>query len=91
MESCSRGSKKPGQMPDQKPGVFEQKVARLEAIVRELESGNVELDKAVALFKEGKTLSLECESLLKGAQAEIDKAMEQTAGPASADEDQIPF
>lgn len=77
-------------MADQKPGAFEQKVARLEAIVKELEQGNVELDRAVDLFKEGKTLAAQCDELLKGAQAQIDRAMEQPA-PAVTDEGDIPF
>jgi len=76
-------------MPDQTTGAFEQKIARLEAIVKELESGNVELDRAVALFKEGKALSADCELLLKGAQEQIDRAMSQTVQPA--DEGEIPF
>ena len=76
-------------MPEQTPGAFEQKVARLEAIVKELESGNVELYRAVALFKEGKALSAECEQLLKGAQEQIDRAMGQGSQPQ--DETEIPF
>jgi exodeoxyribonuclease VII small subunit len=78
-------------MADQKPGAFEEKVSRLEAIVKELEGGGVELDRAVALFKEGKTLATECEKLLKGAQQQIDRAMEaaKTEEPGSSDE--IPF
>jgi exodeoxyribonuclease VII small subunit len=92
MESCTHESKEANLMPDQQPATFEQKIARLEAIVRELENGNIELDKAVALFKEGKALSAECETLLKGAQSQIDKAMEQTgAAPAQSDTDEIPF
>ena len=55
------------------PQTFEQKLARIEAIVKELETG-VELQRATELFKEGKTLSRECEALLKSAQEEIDKA-----------------
>jgi exodeoxyribonuclease VII small subunit len=77
-------------MADQAPGAFEQKIARLEAIVKELENGNVELDRAVQLFKEGKGLATECETLLKGAQEQIDRAMEQTPAAAQAD-DEIPF
>ena len=76
-------------MADRTPGEFEQKIARLEAIVKELESGNVELDRAVALFKEGKTISAECETLLKGAQEQIDRAMGQGSQPQ--DETEIPF
>jgi exodeoxyribonuclease VII small subunit len=80
-------------MADQSPGAFEQKIARLEAIVKELENGNVELDRAVQLFKEGKTLSAECETLLKGAQEQIDRAMEHAGSAPSAadDEEDIPF
>ncbi len=79
-------------MADQKPGPFEEKVARLEAIAKELEGGNVELDRAIALFKEGKSLATECEKLLKGAQQQIDRAMEsamQTEETSSVEE--IPF
>lgn len=77
-------------MADQAPGAFEQKISRLEAIVKELENGSVELDRAVQLFKEGKALAGECETLLKGAQEQIDRAMEKTAAPATSD-DEIPF
>ncbi len=81
-------------MADHKPGAFEQKVARLEAIVKELENGNVELDRAVALFKEGKTIASECEQLLKGAQAQIDRTIEQTPSSGQADDamsEDVPF
>lgn len=78
-------------MADQKPGAFEQKVAELESIVKQLEQGNVELDRAVELFKRGKTLAAECEELLKGAQAQIDRAMEQTPAPRPTDDDEIQF
>lgn len=79
-------------MADQTPGAFEQKIARLEAIVKELENGNVELDRAVELFKEGKALSGECEKHLKAAQEQIDRVMEQPGDAASSsDSDEIPF
>ena len=77
-------------MAEQKSGAFEQKVAELEGIVKELESGNVELDRAVELFKKGKALADECEKLLKTAQTQIDRAMEQA--PAQPDDStEIPF
>lgn len=76
-------------MADQTPGAFELKIARLEAIVKELENGSVELDRAVALFKEGKAIAAECEQLLKGAQEQIDRAMGQSA--QQGDESEIPF
>jgi len=65
---------------------FEAKLERIDAIVRELENENTQLDRAIALFKEGKVLARECETLLKSAQAQIDEAMTD-AKP----DDQIPF
>ncbi len=56
-------------------GTFEEKLERIDAIVRELESGNVKLDRAIELFKEGKTLTAQCEALLKSSQAQIDAAI----------------
>ncbi|HTC30445.1 MAG TPA: exodeoxyribonuclease VII small subunit [Candidatus Acidoferrum sp.] len=56
-------------------GSFDAKLARLEAIVKALESAEPSLDDAVKLFKEGKTLAAECEALLKSSQEQIDAAM----------------
>ena len=77
---------------------FEAKLDRIDAIVKELESGDTKLDRAIVLFKEGKTLARECEALLKSAQTQIDEAMSEqpSAGAdkrAKSDEldDQIPF
>jgi len=57
---------------------FDTKLARLEAIVKTLESGEPSLDDAVKLFKEGKALAAECEQLLRGAQEQVDRAMSET-------------
>ena len=62
-------------MNERQPGEFEQKLARLEAIVKQLEGGDVALDDAVKLFQEGKALTAQCETLLKAAQQQIDTAM----------------
>jgi exodeoxyribonuclease VII small subunit len=85
-------------MSDRLPKTFEQKLARIDEIVKELEGGTVELQRATELFKEGKVLARECEALLKSAQTQIDEAMSepQSAGAnrrAKGDEldDQIPF
>lgn len=61
-------------MPDALPQTFEARLARIEAIVKELESPTVDLQRATELFKEGKTLTRECEALLKSAQEQIDRA-----------------
>jgi exodeoxyribonuclease VII small subunit len=77
---------------------FEAKLDRIDAIVKELESGDTKLDRAIVLFKEGKVLARECEALLKSAQTQIDDAMserpsaggDKRAKPDQLD-DQIPF
>ena len=66
-------------MSNEKPASFEEKLERIDAIVRELESG-VKLDRAIELFKEGKTLAAECEALLKSSQAQVDAAMGPSTG-----------
>ncbi len=72
-------------MSDASPD-FEAKLERIDAIVRELEDENTKLDRAIALFKEGKILARECETLLKSTQAQIDEAMLDTKS-----DEQIPF
>ena len=61
------------------PKSFEQKLERIDAIVKELEGGKVELDRAIELFKEGKVLARECEMILRGAQETVDKAMNESS------------
>jgi exodeoxyribonuclease VII small subunit len=86
-------------MTDKLPKTFEQKLARIDAIVKELEGGTVELQRATELFKEGKLLARDCEALLKSAQEQIDEAMAEPqsgsddAGAAAAPEleDELPF
>jgi exodeoxyribonuclease VII small subunit len=85
-------------MSDRLPKTFEEKLGRIDAIVKELEGGTVELQRATELFKEGKTLTRECEKLLKSAQTQFDEAMAEPptrkrAEDAELDEldDQIPF
>jgi exodeoxyribonuclease VII small subunit len=77
---------------------FEAKLDRIDAIVKELENPDTKLDRAIALFKEGKVLARECEALLKSAQTQIDEAMSERQRGKLADDakreevdDQIPF
>jgi exodeoxyribonuclease VII small subunit len=84
-------------MSDRNSG-FEAKLDRIDAIVKELENGDTKLDRAIALFKEGKTLARECDALLKNAQIQIDEAMSESRSEASNERpkndelgDQIPF
>ena len=52
---------------------FEDALKRLEQVVRELESGEAPLDRAIALYEEGEQLKQQCETRLKDAQARIEK------------------
>lgn len=56
---------------------FEQALQRLEHVVRELESGDLKLDDALALFQEGVMLSRQCSGQLDQAEARIEKLLEQ--------------
>jgi exodeoxyribonuclease VII small subunit len=75
-------------MSDAVPKTFEAKLDRIDAIVKELEKGT-DLDRAIVLFKEGKTLARECETLLRDAQTQIDGAMSEP--PERDGEPQVPF
>lgn len=60
-------------MADKK--TFEENLADLEAIVSNLESGNVPLEEAMEKFKTGVTLSKELEKTLSNAEATVTKIM----------------
>lgn len=52
---------------------FEEALTQLENIVRELESGRIRLDDAVAAYEKAVTLKKFCECKLKAAQLKIEK------------------
>ena len=52
---------------------FEEAIAQLEAIVRELESGRIKLDDAVLAYEKAVALKQLCEKKLKDAQLKIEK------------------
>jgi len=52
---------------------FEDALKQLEAIVRQLESGDVPLDESITLYAKGDALKRRCEERLKAAQARIEK------------------
>jgi exodeoxyribonuclease VII small subunit len=51
---------------------FEQSVQKLEALVKNLESGNLPLDEALAAFQEGVGLVKQCQSQLAQAEQKVD-------------------
>jgi exodeoxyribonuclease VII small subunit len=52
---------------------FEAAMAELEKVVRDLESGSVELEKSIALYERGAALKAHCEAKLKAAEEKVAK------------------
>lgn len=52
---------------------FEESLKALEEIVEELDSGSIDLDKAVSAYEKGAQLKLHCEKKLKEAKLRIEK------------------
>jgi len=65
---------------------FEDALKRLEAIVRELESGNAPLDRSITLYEEGERLKRRCEALLKDAETRIRQLQLDSAGKPVGEE-----
>ena len=52
---------------------FEEALAELEKLVRQLEEGKAKLDEAIGTYERGALLKRHCESKLREAQAKIEK------------------
>jgi exodeoxyribonuclease VII small subunit len=52
---------------------FEKAMAELEAIVGRLERGDVALEESIAIYERGEALKARCESLLKQAEARVER------------------
>ena len=65
--------------PSKKPD-FEHSLARLEEIVRKLESANLSLDEAMKLFEEGVELSRECQKQLEEAEGKVEILLQKADG-----------
>ncbi|MFQ5912110.1 MAG: exodeoxyribonuclease VII small subunit [Nitrospinota bacterium] len=59
---------------------FEEALARLEAIVQELEEGEAELDRTLSLFEEGVKLSKLCHKRLEAAEKKIEILVKKEGG-----------
>ena len=58
---------------------YEQARDELVAVVRQLESGDLPLERALELWQRGEVLADHCQSWLDGARRRIDEAKERTA------------
>lgn len=52
---------------------FEQALAALEAIVEDLERGEVPLDQSIRIYERGEALKAHCARLLKSAEDKVEK------------------
>jgi exodeoxyribonuclease VII small subunit len=70
--------------PAKKPD-FEHSLARLEEIVRRLESANLSLDEAIKLFEEGVQLSRDCQKHLEQAEGKVEILLKKAGGEMAAE------
>lgn len=59
---------------------FEQAMARLEAIVGQLENGDLSLDESLKIFEEGIRLSKNCLRVLEEAERKVEVLVQDTNG-----------
>jgi exodeoxyribonuclease VII small subunit len=69
-------------MANDKPKTFESSLEELEQIVRELEQGDLPLERSLALFEQGVKLSRECQERLNQAERRIEMLMRDNQGRA---------
>lgn len=62
---------------------FEEALAALEAIVQQLERGDVPLDQSISLYERGEALRAACQQRLDAAQARIESIVTGADGRAS--------
>jgi exodeoxyribonuclease VII small subunit len=70
-------------MTNAKPKTFETSLEELERIVRELEQGELTLEKSLELFEQGVKLSRECQERLTQAERRIEILMRDNQGRAA--------
>ncbi|MFM7379037.1 MAG: exodeoxyribonuclease VII small subunit [Erythrobacter sp.] len=66
--------------PDISAMSFEQALAALEAIVQQLERGDVPLDQSIGLYERGEALRAACQQRLDAAQARIERIVTAEGG-----------
>ena len=70
-------------MSTAKPKNFESSLEELERIVRDLEQGELTLEKSLELFEQGVKLSRECQDRLNQAERRIEILMRDNQGRAT--------
>ena len=63
---------------------FEEAMARLDEIVRKLESGQTPLEESIELYGVGSALKAHCEAKLRAAEEKVEKILTQNGSIAAA-------
>jgi exodeoxyribonuclease VII small subunit len=66
-------------------GEFEKSLARLEEVVKRLESADLSLDEAMRLFEEGVKLSRDCQKQLEEAEGRVEILLKKADGRVQAE------
>ena len=66
-------------------GEFEKSLARLEEVVKRLESADLSLDEAMKLFEEGVKLSQDCQKQLAEAEGKVEILLRKADGKVAAE------
>jgi exodeoxyribonuclease VII small subunit len=67
----------PAESEPTKPPAFEEGIKQLEAIVKEMESGDLPLERALELFERGMQLSAGCRKQLEEAETRVEILMKR--------------
>ncbi|MEM8616553.1 MAG: exodeoxyribonuclease VII small subunit [Pseudomonadota bacterium] len=59
---------------------FEEALAELETIVRQLEQGDVDLEQSIAIYERGAALRQHCEGRLKAAELKVQQIVQGSDG-----------
>jgi len=66
---------------------FEDALRQLETIVKELEKGNVPLERSIEMYERGSALRKHCDKLLQAAEAKVEKIQLDKDGNAAGKTD----
>ncbi|MDI6739316.1 MAG: exodeoxyribonuclease VII small subunit [Candidatus Edwardsbacteria bacterium] len=68
---------------------FERALERIEEIVERMESGEIELDQALELYKEGNDLMAQCQAALQDVRKNIKKLTKDGQGQLKLEENEM--
>ena len=76
-------------MPNDKPLNLEQSLEALEALIEELESGELPLEQAMQKFEQGIKLTRSCQAALKDAEQRVEILLKNAGGEEALEEFEV--